>query len=222
MPTRKLLLSSALFVSVVALLSACTTTNNSSSPYGGWFNLTKYSQPHTYPTSLTERTFNASYDKVWDALIDAFAEIGVPPDTANKSSGVLTFKFKDNNELDNFIDCGTDSKYGQLAKGYTPITHKSGGYSREMALGMTANIRIKKLNKNKTSVKIFTNYQLAVVTMSGAGRIWFKDLRSFGAGEPARYTSYQFLNNSYEKNILCVPTFNMESTMLKQVQKLLQ
>lgn len=201
----------------LGLLSGCHTTSQPSSPYGGWFNLTKYVQPTTYSSAITQRKFNASYDKVWDALVDSIAQYGIPVVNMDKSSGFIVLKGSETDNINSLVDCGTDSSYGPLSKSYTKITHRSGGYWREMAVGITLNIRIKKINNGTTSVVISPTYQLALAVLNGS-RVWTKELRQMSVNSPAYFTSDQFMINSYEKNIKCVPTYEECGLLLDSLQ----
>lgn len=124
---------------------------------------------------------------------------------------------KDQDNISSIVDCGTDSSYGQLAQPVTQLTHRSGGYRREMAVGVTLNIRVKKINNKTTSVVINPNYELAVAVLNYR-QIWTKEIKQMGIDYPADFTSYQFMNNSYEKNIRCVPTYKECDLLLNNVQ----
>lgn len=201
----------------LGLLTGCHTTGQSSSPYGGWYNFTKYTLPATYPSALTQKKFNASYDKVWEALVDSIAQFGMPVVNMDKSSGYIVVRGKDAENISSLVDCGTDSSYGQLAQPVTQLTHRSGGYRREMAVGITLNIRVKKINNKTTSVTINPSYELAVLVINYR-QIWLKEIKQMGIDLPADFTSYQLMNNSYEKRIRCVPTYKECDALLSAVR----
>lgn len=201
----------------LGLLTGCHTTGQPSSPYGGWYNFTKYTLPPTYSSSVTQKKYNASYDKVWEALLDAISQYGMPVANMDKSSGFIVVRGKDSTNIDNLVDCGTDSSYGQLAQGVTQLTHRSGGYRREMAVGITLNIRVKKINNKTTSIIINPSYELAVAVLNYR-QIWLKEIKQMGVDLPADFTSYQLMNNSYEKHIRCVPTYKECELLLNTVQ----
>lgn len=204
-------------LALFSLISGCHTTSQPSSPYGGWYNFTQYTQPAIYSSAVTQRKYNASYDKVWDALLDSISQAGMPVVNMDKSSGFIVIRGKDQDNISSIVDCGTDSSYGQLAQPVTQLTHRSGGYRREMAVGVTLNIRVKKINNKTTSVVINPNYELAVAVLNYR-QIWTKEIKQMGIDYPADFTSYQFMNNSYEKNIRCVPTYKECDLLLNNVQ----
>lgn len=47
----------------LGLLAGCHTTGQSSSPYGGWYNFTKYTLPATYPSALTQKNLTPAMTK---------------------------------------------------------------------------------------------------------------------------------------------------------------
>lgn len=206
-----------LLIPLVLALAGCIPTK-STSPYGGWYNYTKYTEPTEPSTAVLTGTYDASYDKVWDALIDTISENGMHIQNMDKNSGFLVLEGALKDNVDSVIDCGTDSSYGQLGKSYTSITHRGGGYWRETAVRAVINVRLKKESKNRIKVTLNPTYYYAVAVLSGSGRTWFKDVRTISPNDPAVFTSYQFLNNSYENRIVCVPTYKVEQFVLNSIQ----
>jgi len=88
-----------------------------------------------------EKVYDASFDAIWAAVIEFFADHSIPVDNMEKASGYIS---TDKIEFDaSYTDCGK-----------TPIgVSLSGG-----AIG-NCNVFVKKCKNNKVKVKVTTRYR---------------------------------------------------------------
>ena len=94
------------------------------------------------------RTYNASYDQVWDATINAVAEMNLPIDELEKVSGIISF-----DEASYFPNDANEGSLGYLET----IMQRRGA----------ANILVRTVGPGQTRAQI--NLRLAMLIQSGNG-----------------------------------------------------
>lgn len=119
------------------------------------------------------RTFNASYDQVWNAAISSVGESFFVLENIEKDSGIMSITFSSNSP-DSYIDCGLVTDSGTRFGGRKHTLSFPGAASsvqrvlivdgqdsptlREIALSGKINLIFKKLSNSSTDVKVNTRY----------------------------------------------------------------
>ena len=122
---------------ILALVSACATTTTQH----------KYLAPTPNVKSDFYRVIPVDYDDAWAGMIDYISTTFFSIKDFEKDSGLLTLNFGESN-ISKYVDCGSWDGH--------PYIERNLGFR----LNGRMNIRIKGLGKQKSSIRVSTNYIL--------------------------------------------------------------
>lgn len=132
----------------------------------------KYQPPMDNQAS-TSKVANKSFQKTWEQLVEGLAQNNFVIDSVNKDSGLIVAS-KKLNPPSSFADCGkwaghfknarVDEKYNFEGADSANYVSKMGevftAVSRTNTLGSTSNIFVKKVEENKTSISVNSQFSL--------------------------------------------------------------
>jgi len=113
----------------------------------GFLTLSCASSPKTYNYDRSE-VYEASYDDVWEAVIDVFAENDWPIQTLEKDSGIISTSRATMDKDSNWSECDT-GMFGNLRD-------KAGSF----------NVRVREVGSGQSSLTVTTTFEAG---MSGIG-----------------------------------------------------
>jgi SPOR domain len=151
--------------------------------------------------SPSEKIFADSYERTWAALVAYATRSSFIIDSAAKDNGLLVFSFSGTPER--YLDCGAFTSN----QGQTSPTIQVIGRQADVRLDGRANVIVKVLDNNQTSVQVRTHYLYAAVS-----RDW-SSTWSFDSGQSATQPAGQF-----HHEVTCRPTGALESAILSGVE----
>ena len=184
-----------------------------------------YQQP-TEREATSSRVVNKPFKSVWEQLVEGLAQKNYVIDSVNKDSGLIVAS-KKLNPPSAFADCGkwdghfknmrVDEKYNFQGSDSANYMVKNGdvfiAVNRTATLNSKSNIFVKKVDTNKTSISVNSQFNLKFDISTSAyvypqGQVYGKDNLNMDwtSGETGLFGG----TNKTE----CVSTFNLEGSIL--------
>ncbi|MCH5276368.1 MAG: hypothetical protein J1E80_00875 [Desulfovibrionaceae bacterium] len=183
------------------------------------------------------RTFDAPYDKVWDAAISSVGESFFVLENITRDSGIISITFL-SKLPNNYIDCGIITDSGQLYGGKkhylsfpgaeTPVKRilifnaQNSSTVRYVYLTGKINLIFKEKSKNSTEVKVNTLYIVDIThekSYIALGGPLSGTMQSITTEHKTTFTANEI--GIFSDGVQCRSRFTLEQQLLDGIQKML-
>ena len=176
-----------------------------------------YAPPETAPPWANEIVLNATYDQVWEALIDHASSTFFAIDTFERDSGLMTLSFGAS-DVDRFIDCGYiaiwQGNSGTLFDG-PYLEYIQGNFDNRLQGQM--NIVVRPRGGFQTEVRVNARYVYTVTADSWTGsRPMVFSFDSNGTDTVAVDPRAQLGGSASQRT--CQPTSVAENSVIEGIQ----
>lgn len=187
-----------------------------------------HEQPEQYAVK-NARVFDAPYDKVWKATVDAIASSFWTLDNIEKDSGILTLSYACNDATP-WVDCG--KTHNVVTMGIQDIVFDSAtpyvalkaandmgnvwDVERRVSMFAKSNVLVKKITANQTKVTINTNYTLKCDIGMGTFRAWTGQILIFSQPSTSTVT-FTTTQEGRGQNNICRSKHTLEDAILQSI-----